>query len=63
MRIIPINKTLKAGVTDPAQLSALLTTWLGLNNMRWVVMTIMWMDLIYYFIAKGDLVSKLSGNG
>lgn len=61
MRIIPINRKLKAGVTDPVEFAGMLKKWLALNNMRWVVLTIMWIDLMIYFICRGDLLLKLGG--
>lgn len=53
--IEPVNKLLKAGVTDPAQLHELLDRWTMLNNWRWAILTVMWLITMYYFIAKGNL--------
>jgi hypothetical protein len=57
--IIPINKTLAKTVTDQAQLTSLLERWMSLNDIRWVLLTIMWLILMYYFTAKGKLTNVL----
>jgi hypothetical protein len=60
--IIPINKILARHVTDQAQLTAYLEKWISLNEIRWVLTTLMWLVMMIYFIVKGDLVQKLSGD-
>lgn len=50
--IIPINKILAGRITDPARLTDLLQQWMALNDIRWVVMTISWLLLMYYFGSK-----------
>lgn len=47
-----INDKFKAGITDPVQLQQLLQQWMYLNNVRWVILSIMWGITMYYFIAK-----------
>lgn len=59
--IIPINETIAAGLTDPTELADLLQRWMFLNDVRWVAMTIMWLALMVYFIAKGDLIRIWNG--
>jgi hypothetical protein len=54
-----VNKVLKAGVTDPQQLSELVSRWMMLNDVRMVILTTMWCITLYYFIAKGDLLAAL----
>lgn len=60
LHIIPVNKILATGITNQGQLSALLEKWMFLNDIRWVLLTIMWLVMMYYFSAKGDLLPKLS---
>lgn len=59
LHIIPVNKILEQGVKDQAQLTAHLEHWMFLNDIRWVLLTIMWLVMMYYFIAKGNLLSIL----
>ncbi|WPP49053.1 hypothetical protein [Catalinimonas niigatensis] len=47
-----VNNEFKAGVTDPARLQVLLSEWMFLNDVRWIVLTIMWCITMYFFIAK-----------
>ena len=47
-----VNNQLIAGVTDEAVLQELLKEWMFLNDVRWVILTIMWGITMYYFIAK-----------
>ncbi|MEK6478525.1 hypothetical protein WJR50_13360 [Catalinimonas sp. 4WD22] len=47
-----VNDKFKAGVTDPQELGSLLTEWMFLNDVRWVILTIMWCITMYFFIAK-----------
>jgi Domain of unknown function (DUF1772) len=61
--IIPINKILAKTITDPAQLTALLERWMSLNDIRWILLTIMWLVMMYYFVAKGRLLAELEGPG
>lgn len=52
-----VNDQFIAGVTDPEKLKELLDEWMFLNDIRWVVLTIMWLITMYFFIAKAR-VSK-----
>lgn len=47
-----VNDQFKAGITDPARLQTLLAEWMFLNDVRWIVLTIMWCITMYFFIAK-----------
>ena len=47
-----VNNQFKAGVTDQATLLELLHRWMFLNDVRWIVLTIMWCITMYFFIAK-----------
>ena len=58
--IIPINKTLTVPITDQAQLTAYLEHWISYNNIRWILLTIMWLLMMWYFIAKPNLTKVLS---
>jgi hypothetical protein len=52
MHIIPINKILKGGIADQARLTDLLSQWMHLNDIRWVLMTVGWLTMMYYFGSK-----------
>jgi uncharacterized membrane protein len=52
LHIIPINKILTGRVTDVARVTELLQQWMFLNDIRWVLMTISWLLLMYYFASK-----------
>ena len=52
MFIERVNDEFKAGVTDPARLQELLSEWMFLNDVRWIILTIMWCITMYFFIAK-----------
>ena len=47
-----INDQFKAGITDPELLQKLLKEWMFLNDIRWIVLTIMWLITMYFFTAK-----------
>ncbi|SHN30340.1 hypothetical protein SAMN04488057_11823 [Cyclobacterium lianum] len=47
-----INNQFKAGVTDEVILQELLQEWMWLNDIRWIILTIMWGITMYFFIAK-----------
>jgi hypothetical protein len=47
-----INDQFSAGVTDEATLQTLLTDWMYLNDLRWIILTVMWCITMYFFIAK-----------
>lgn len=47
-----INDKFKAGIHDQATLQPLLQEWMRLNDLRFVILTIMWAVTLYFFIAK-----------
>ena len=47
-----INDQFKAGITDTELLQKLLKEWMFLNDIRWIVLTIMWLITMYFFTAK-----------
>lgn len=47
-----INNEFSAGVTDEGRLQVLLDDWMFLNDLRWIILTIMWGITMYFFIAK-----------
>ena len=52
--IIPVNRTIAGGV-DQARLTDLLQEWMVLNDIRWIIITIMWLTLMIYFLMKPSL--------
>jgi hypothetical protein len=60
-RIIPVNKILATHITDQTQLTTLLARWMSLNDIRWVLLTLMWLLLMYYFFHKGDTLDAIAG--
>lgn len=47
-----VNNQFIAGVTDAQVLQDLLKEWMFLNDIRWIILTIMWGITMYFFIAK-----------
>ncbi|HLT06807.1 MAG TPA: hypothetical protein VK014_04720 [Cyclobacteriaceae bacterium] len=47
-----VNDQLIAGVTDEALLQELLDHWMFLNDIRWLILSLMWGITMYFFIAK-----------
>ena len=47
-----INDEFSSGVSDEARLQVLLDDWMYLNDLRWIILTIMWGVTMYFFIAK-----------
>lgn len=52
--IIPINDEIALGKTNQADLTIMLQKWMDLNDIRWILMTIMWLALMYFFLAKKE---------
>lgn len=50
--IIPINDEIALGKTNQADLSIMLNRWMDLNDIRWILMTIMWLALMYFFLYR-----------
>lgn len=55
--IIPVNKTIASGV-DQAGLEELLHEWMMLNDIRWIIVTIMWLTLMIYLLMKPSLSNQ-----
>ncbi len=47
-----VNNQFIEGVTDPEILQDLLQEWMLLNDIRWIILTVMWCITMYFFIAK-----------
>lgn len=47
-----INDEFKAGVKDADRLQVLLHQWISLNDIRWIILTVMWLITMYFFLAK-----------
>jgi hypothetical protein len=60
LRILPINHKLKEGVTDQAQLTEMLNRWINLNETRFVLLTLLWIILVYYIFRKGRLGAAMN---
>ncbi|MCF6280788.1 MAG: DUF1772 domain-containing protein [Candidatus Polarisedimenticolaceae bacterium] len=62
--IRPINESIMANIeTSTLQAAALksqLESWMFYNDLRALIMTAMWLIILYYFFSKGDLLEKLS---
>lgn len=56
-----VNNQFKAGLTDEATLQALLNEWMFLNDVRWIILTIMWGITMYFFIAKAKQKHQYHG--
>ncbi len=57
--IQPINRQLKAGVRDMAQMTDLLQRWMKINNVRWGIVIVFWAAVVWYFVQKPDLPGAL----
>lgn len=53
-----INDRFKAGVKDAAELQQLLHQWIRLNDVRWIILTVMWLVTMYFFIAKARQAAR-----
>ncbi|WP_460542149.1 hypothetical protein [Echinicola sediminis] len=47
-----INNQFIEGVSDEATLQDLLNRWMYLNDLRWIILSVMWAITMYFFIAK-----------
>jgi|AntDryMetagUQ255_1029468.scaffolds.fasta_scaffold00814_4 hypothetical protein len=57
--IQPINREIKAGVSDMDRLTVLLKRWMKLNDLRWAAVIVMWGAVCWYFVQKPDLPGAL----
>ena len=62
--IAPVNESIASGIAnanlDPEILEHQLKSWMLYNDIRGVIMTSMWLIIVYYFISKGNLLEKFS---
>jgi hypothetical protein len=62
--IRPVNEAIAKGIEEntllATSLSAQLSDWMLYNDMRLVIMTLMWLILLYYFFNKSPLSSSSS---
>jgi len=62
--IRPINEEIAANIEastlHAATLKDQLASWMFYNDLRAVIMTTMWLIILYYFFSKGDLTNKLT---
>ena len=56
-----VNNQFKAGLKDEETLQTLLTQWMLLNDIRWIILTIMWGITMYFFIAKAKQKHQYNG--
>jgi hypothetical protein len=53
--ILPLNKIMAAGITDPGVLDSTLRRWMTLNRIRVGLWTVQWLAMAAYFgLALGD---------
>lgn len=63
VHIIPVNDEIAQGLLSAEQLTEKLTLWMTLNDIRWMIMNVMWLTMMYYFFAKGSLYSVIDDKG
>lgn len=53
--IIPINDEIATGkILEQATLTQMLQQWMDYNDIRWILMTMMWLALMYYFLTRSN---------
>jgi hypothetical protein len=57
--IIPINEIIATGTIGAKELSIMLKDWMFYNDIRWLIMTMMWLIMMFYFYAKGSLMTVI----
>jgi hypothetical protein len=56
--IIPINKRIRGGeYASEEELRELLIKWMQLNDLRFYGSTVTWIAIVWYLVAKGDLMA------
>jgi hypothetical protein len=50
--IIPLNKAMSQGITDPVKLKDILSQWTFMNKIRVGLWTVQWLAMMYYFAHK-----------
>ena len=59
--IIPINRRVRGGqFADDAELVGLLRRWMVLNDVRFYGSTLTWVAIVWYVVARGDLLGALT---
>ena len=59
--IIPINKRIRGGLfADDTELRHLLARWMLLNDIRFYGSTFTWVAIVWYVVARGDLLGALT---
>jgi DMSO reductase anchor subunit len=56
--ILPLNKQMSSGITDPSRLQDILQQWAALNQVRVALWTVQWVSMMIYFavLASGPKV-------
>jgi len=57
--INPINKEITTGAGTDEHLRELLKRWMQLNNLRFVIVTVMWAATIWYLLAAADFAGDV----
>jgi len=47
-----VNNEFIIGVSSMERLQELLQRWMFLNDLRWIILTVMWCITMYFFLAK-----------
>lgn len=47
-----INNKFITGITDAVTLQSLLSEWMYFNDLRFIILTVMWFITMYFFLAK-----------
>lgn len=47
-----INNKFIVGITNEQELKILLQEWMYLNDLRWIILTVMWFITMFFFLAK-----------
>lgn len=59
--IIPVNKRVRGGdFADDTELRHLLHRWMVLNDVRFYGSTLTWVAIVWYVVARGDLLGALT---
>lgn len=57
--IIPINDYIHAGsVNSEQELTSLLKDWMKYNDARWIIMSIQWLAMMYFFTSKRNVTGN-----
>jgi hypothetical protein len=52
--IFPLNDAMSAGITQPAELSSVLTRWMALNRVRVALWTVQWVSLMVFYAIRSN---------